>query len=36
LTIVIWFGSITALLGGAGGLIENDLKKIIAFSTASQ
>ena len=34
--IVIWLGSISALLGAAAGLLENDLKKVIAFSTTSQ
>lgn len=34
--IVIWLGSISALLGASAGLLENDLKKVIAFSTTSQ
>lgn len=34
--IIIWLGSISALLGASAGLLENDLKKVIAFSTTSQ
>ena len=36
LLIITWLGSISALLGAACGLQENDLKRIIAFSTTSQ
>jgi NADH-ubiquinone oxidoreductase chain 5 len=36
LSIVLWIGGISALLGAICGLLENDLKKIIAFSTTSQ
>ncbi|KAJ3268361.1 NADH dehydrogenase subunit 5, partial [Terramyces sp. JEL0728] len=36
LIIIIWLGSIGALFGASGALIENDLKGIIAYSTASQ
>ena len=34
--ILIWLGSLTALLGASCGLIETDIKKIIAYSTNSQ
>jgi len=36
LMIIIWLGSLTALLGAGCGLVENDIKSIIAFSTSSQ
>lgn len=36
LIIIMWFGSLSALLGSIGGLIEYDIKKIIAYSTISQ
>ncbi len=36
LIIIIWLGGLSALLGAACGLLENDLKKVIAFSTTSQ
>ena len=36
LMVIIWLGSLTAQLGAACGLVENDIKKIIAFSTSSQ
>lgn len=31
-----WFGALSAILGALGGLLEYDLKKIIAYSTISQ
>ena len=34
--LLIWLGSLTALLGAANGLVETDIKKIIAYSTNSQ
>jgi proton-translocating NADH-quinone oxidoreductase chain L len=34
--IILIIGSITALFAGTTGLFQNDLKKIIAFSTCSQ
>lgn len=36
LMIIIWLGSLTALLGAGCGLVENDIKRVIAFSTSSQ
>ena len=36
LIIITWFGGLSALQGAANGLMENDQKKIIAFSTTSQ
>jgi NADH-ubiquinone oxidoreductase chain 5 len=36
LLIILWLGSITALYGSTGALMEYDIKKIIAFSTISQ
>ena len=36
LMVVIWLGSLTALLGAGCGLVDNDIKRIIAFSTSSQ
>ena len=36
LLIITWIGSISAQQGAACGLQENDLKRIIAFSTTSQ
>ncbi len=36
LILIIWFGSLTALLGASCGLIDNDIKRDITFSTSSQ
>lgn len=36
LVIVVWLGSLGALFGAMCGLVNNDIKKIIAFSTMSQ
>lgn len=35
-TLVLLVGSLTALMGGIFGLFQNDLKRVIAFSTCSQ
>lgn len=34
--IVVWLGSLGALLGAMGGLVDNDIKRIVALSTLSQ
>ena len=36
LSFVIWIGSITALIGAALALIQEDIKRILAYSTVSQ
>lgn len=36
LMIIVWIGSLTALLGALSGLVGFDLKRIIAYSTTSQ
>ena len=36
LLIITWFGGLSALGGAIGGLLEQDIKKIIAYSTISQ
>jgi NADH-ubiquinone oxidoreductase chain 5 len=36
LLIVTWLGGLSALFGAAAGVVENDLKKVIAYSTTSQ
>ena len=36
LMIIALLGGFSALLGAAGGLLENDMKRVIAFSTTSQ
>ncbi len=36
LTIISWFGGITALLAALLALVQNDIKKILAYSTVSQ
>lgn len=36
LSLMVIFGSLTALLGASIGLFQNDLKKVIAYSTCSQ
>lgn len=36
LDVVAWVGVITALLGAAIGLFQNDIKKVLAYSTVSQ
>ncbi len=36
LMIIIWLGSLGALFGAACGMVDNDLKRVIAMSTNSQ
>lgn len=36
LFLIVLFGSITSLLAGLLGLVQNDIKKVIAYSTCSQ
>jgi NADH:ubiquinone oxidoreductase subunit 5 (subunit L)/multisubunit Na+/H+ antiporter MnhA subunit len=36
LTLVAFFGSITALFGSSIALVQHDIKKVIAYSTCSQ
>ena len=36
LKIVVWLGSLGALFGAKCGLVDNDIKRIVAFSTISQ
>lgn len=36
LVFVIWIGSLTALLGAVLALVQNDIKRILAYSTISQ
>jgi NADH-quinone oxidoreductase subunit L len=36
LTFVMWIGAITALFMGLLGLVQNDIKRVVAYSTLSQ
>ena len=36
LLLITWLGALGATLGAIGGLLENDAKKVIAYSTISQ
>lgn len=36
LMIITWLGGLSAQLGAAAGLQENDLKRVVAYSTTSQ
>lgn len=36
LTIIVWIGAVTAFIGASMGLLQNDMKRIIAMSTMSQ
>jgi NADH-quinone oxidoreductase subunit L len=35
-TVVLWVGALTALFAGTMGVAQNDIKKILAYSTISQ
>jgi NADH-ubiquinone oxidoreductase chain 5 len=34
LQLIIWLGGLSALLGAAAGLLENDIKRVIAYCAA--
>lgn len=36
LLIITWVGAITAFFAASTGLLQNDLKRVIAYSTCSQ
>ncbi|MDF1607506.1 NADH-quinone oxidoreductase subunit L [Hoeflea sp. YIM 152468] len=36
LSVVIWIGAITAFFAATVGLVQNDIKRVIAYSTCSQ
>jgi NADH-quinone oxidoreductase subunit L len=36
LTVVTWIGAITAFFAATVGLVQNDIKRVIAYSTCSQ
>jgi NADH-ubiquinone oxidoreductase chain 5 len=36
LVLITWLGGLSALFGAACGLLQNDLKTVIAYSTTSQ
>src|SRR6516164_5328613 len=36
LSVVAWIGGITALLGATMGVVEDDIKRVLAYSTMSQ
>nr|QCQ69080.1 NADH dehydrogenase subunit 5 [Synchytrium taraxaci] len=36
LQLIAWLGGLSALFGAAAGLLENDIKRVIAYSTTSQ
>jgi NADH-ubiquinone oxidoreductase chain 5 len=36
LTVITWVGAVTSIFAASSGLLQNDLKRIIAFSTVSQ
>lgn len=36
LVVVLWVGALTAFFAATTGLLQNDLKRVIAYSTCSQ
>jgi NADH-quinone oxidoreductase subunit L len=36
MTVVAWLGALTALAGASMGMVQNNLKKVLAYSTMSQ
>src|ERR1019366_9484617 len=36
LTVVAWIGGVTAIFAASIGLVQNDIKRVLAYSTVSQ